>query len=96
MAIRKSGHEETLVDIWLTAHNAEPGLLKSALRKIKAQVEQAVPDLDERVELEPEELRTNGFITDAMRYAAGRVDKRKERKRQERVAVKTARARAGG
>ncbi len=89
--------EEALVDVWLAAHNAEPGRLKTALREIKSIVEETLPDIGERVALEPEAKpahRGNGFITDAMRYTAGRVDKRKERKKQERAAVKIARARA--
>ncbi len=86
--------EEALVDVWLAAHNAEPGRLKTALREIKSIVEEALPDIDERVELGPEELKTNGFITDAMRYTAGRVDARKERKRKERAAIRAVKARS--
>ncbi len=89
--------EEALVDVWLTAHNAEPGRLKTALREIKSIVEEALPDIDLRVDVEPEAKpahRGNGFITDAMRYAAGRVDKRKERKKKESAAVRAVRARS--
>jgi hypothetical protein len=81
-----------LVKAYMAAENTDGSRagMAAALDRIQRIVRRRIPDIDGLVA----GRMTNGIFTDALRYTAGRIDKRKARKKQERTARKVARAKA--
>lgn len=93
IAQQNASFKAGLVKAYIAAENADGSRagMAQALDRIQKIVRRRLPDIDEFVE---QASKTNGIFTDAMRYTAGRIDQRKARKKQERIARKVARAKA--